>query len=87
MFHNVSGLNHAITYLLICVTLGSFRESLHSIGSFVSEMNSLKSDLVQVTHGLLSECEFAMHYESLIWRKIFKTLGSSANCYTVPHSQ
>lgn len=87
MFLNVLGLNHAITYLLICFTLGSFTEPLYSIGSFVSEMNSLKSDLVQVTHSLLSECEFAVHYESLTWRKIFKTIASNANCYTVPHYQ
>jgi len=50
-------------------------------------MNSLKSDLVQVTHSPLSECEFAVHYESLTWRKILKTIARSANCYTVAYFQ
>lgn len=85
MFLNVLGLKHAISYS--CFTLGSSTEPLDSIGSFVSEMNSLKSDLVGVTHSLLNGCEFAVCYESLTWRKIFKTIASSANCCTVPHSR
>lgn len=85
MFLNVLGLKHAIPFS--CFTLGSFTEPLDSIGSFVSEMNSLKSDLVRVTHSLLNGCEFAVCCESLTRRKIFKTIASSANCCTVPHSQ
>lgn len=35
----------------------------------------------------LNGWEFAGCYEGLTWRKIFKTIASSANCCTAPHSQ
>lgn len=53
---------------LTCFTIGSFTDPLYSIGLFVSEMNS---DYIQVTHSLVSECEFHVHYVSLSWRKRF----------------